>query len=309
MSEGPFPRTLEEAAPYITWGALVFTFMFIFVEKLVEGSYGQALFSFIGGLLVTAVALHSKTWLARTSPNYAFVAAATLALAVIFSPLIEQRASHFYLWTLIPIAFVSLALGGLIGYVVAAVRGRKSFPVVPAAHPAEMAIPTQKPKKHYAIADVEPLGRALRLLSGIVNDQGAHLLTDVRNFENGWRQKFSSSGADAVIADSAELGRAADALSQSIYDLEKNNEYYADEVRYVVNAPAGEFSCGIEITAKNFAMALKGAAQPPNSSTNMLLQPWIQALNVSGEDLRKRIEETKSRIQEFRTELDEAVRQ
>jgi hypothetical protein len=37
---------------------------------LVDGSYGQALFALIAGLGVTAVALHSKTWLERTSPNW-----------------------------------------------------------------------------------------------------------------------------------------------------------------------------------------------------------------------------------------------
>jgi hypothetical protein len=98
MSEGPFPKTIPEAIPWITWGAVIFTFFLVFVEKLVESAYGQALSALIGGGIVTAVALHSKTWLEKTNPNWAFAAALALLFAIIASPWIEQKHWPFSAW-------------------------------------------------------------------------------------------------------------------------------------------------------------------------------------------------------------------
>lgn len=98
MSEGPFPKTIKEALPWITWGAIIFTFFLVFVEKLVEGAYGQALSALIGGGLVTAMALHSKTWLEKTNPNWAFAAALALLFAIISEPWIEQKKWPFTSW-------------------------------------------------------------------------------------------------------------------------------------------------------------------------------------------------------------------
>lgn len=98
MSEGPFPKSIQEAIPWITWGAVIFTFFLVFVEKLVEGAYGQALSALIGGGLVTAVALHSKTWLEKTNPNWAIAAAFALLFAIISEPWIEQKKWPFASW-------------------------------------------------------------------------------------------------------------------------------------------------------------------------------------------------------------------
>jgi hypothetical protein len=98
VSEGPFPKTIKEAVPWVTWGAVVFTFFLVFVEKLVEGLYGQTLFALIGGLVVTAVALHSKTWLQNTNPNWAFAVALALLFAVISVPWVEQKKWPFSAW-------------------------------------------------------------------------------------------------------------------------------------------------------------------------------------------------------------------
>jgi hypothetical protein len=91
MSEGPFPKTLKEAMPYVTWGAVIFTFVFVFVEKLVEAEYGQALFALIGSLVMIVVALHSKAWLERTSPNWLYPGCLALVAAVVLSPFIEEH--------------------------------------------------------------------------------------------------------------------------------------------------------------------------------------------------------------------------
>jgi hypothetical protein len=98
MSEGPFPKTIQEAIPWVTWGAVVFTFFLVFVEKLVESAYGQALSALIGGGIVTAVALHSKTWLQKTNPNLVFAAALALLFAIISAPWVEQKRWPFSAW-------------------------------------------------------------------------------------------------------------------------------------------------------------------------------------------------------------------
>ena len=63
MSDEKPPKNWWEFASNWTWGGLVFTCAFVFIEKLVEQNYGQALFALILGLGIGAVALHSKTWL------------------------------------------------------------------------------------------------------------------------------------------------------------------------------------------------------------------------------------------------------
>jgi hypothetical protein len=98
MSEGPFPKTWDEFKPYVIWGSVVFTCFLVFVEKLVEKSWGEALASFLLGLGVTAVALHSRTWIERTNPNLAFVGAALAVLGLIFVPFIEEKRWPFSAW-------------------------------------------------------------------------------------------------------------------------------------------------------------------------------------------------------------------
>lgn len=44
---------------------------------------------------MSAVALHSKTWLERTNPNWAYGASLALLLAIILSPFVEQRRLPF----------------------------------------------------------------------------------------------------------------------------------------------------------------------------------------------------------------------
>ncbi len=98
MSEGSsIPKNWKEAAPYIAWGALVFTCFFVFIEKLVEENYGQALAALLLGLGIAAVALHSKTWLEQTNPNWAFAAFGLLLAGIILAPFVEQRRWPF-LW-------------------------------------------------------------------------------------------------------------------------------------------------------------------------------------------------------------------
>jgi hypothetical protein len=98
MSEGPLPKTIQEAIPWITWVAVIFTFFLVFVEKLVEGAFGQALSALIGGGIVTAVALHSKLWLQKTNPNWVFAAALALLFAIISTPWVEQQRWPFSAW-------------------------------------------------------------------------------------------------------------------------------------------------------------------------------------------------------------------
>jgi hypothetical protein len=91
MSEGPSPTSWKDAKPYITWGSLVFTCFFVFIEKLVEQSYGQALASFLLGLAIATVALNSKTWLERTDPNWGFAGALILVATFLTAPFVEQH--------------------------------------------------------------------------------------------------------------------------------------------------------------------------------------------------------------------------
>ncbi len=90
MSTDTPPKNWKDAIPSVTWGAIVFTCFFVFIEKLVEQNYGQALFALIVGLGIVAVALHSKTWLEKTNPTVALFIAALIVVALVISPLIEQ---------------------------------------------------------------------------------------------------------------------------------------------------------------------------------------------------------------------------
>jgi hypothetical protein len=80
------------------WGAVISAFFLVFVEKLVQGAYGQALSSLVGGGIVTAAALHSKTWLQKTNPNWTFAAALALLFAIISTPWVEQKKWPFSTW-------------------------------------------------------------------------------------------------------------------------------------------------------------------------------------------------------------------
>jgi hypothetical protein len=100
MAESSTPKSWWEAtSSHIVWGALVFTCFFVFVEKLVERDWGSALAALILGLGIAAVALHSKTWLERTNPNWAYTAALALVLALILSPFVEDKRWPFSAWS------------------------------------------------------------------------------------------------------------------------------------------------------------------------------------------------------------------
>ena len=109
MSEASTPKTWWEAwSSHVVWGALVFTCFLVFVEKLVEQHFGQALAAFLLGLGIMAVALHSKTWLEKTNPNWAFAAALALVIALVLSPFVEQKHWPFSAWFPSPAASQSL---------------------------------------------------------------------------------------------------------------------------------------------------------------------------------------------------------
>jgi hypothetical protein len=92
MSEASTPKTWWEAfSSHIVWGSLVFTCFLVFVEKLIEQHYGQALAALLLGLGIAAVALHSKTWLERTNPNWMFAGTAIAVMALVSFPFVEQR--------------------------------------------------------------------------------------------------------------------------------------------------------------------------------------------------------------------------
>jgi hypothetical protein len=92
VSEASTPRTWWEAiSSHIVWGSLVFTCFLVFVEKLIEQHYGQALAALLLGLGVAAVALHSKAWLERTNPNWVFVGTAIAVMALVSFPFVEQQ--------------------------------------------------------------------------------------------------------------------------------------------------------------------------------------------------------------------------
>ncbi len=98
MSDEKPPKNWWEFASNWTWGGLVFTCAFVFIEKLVEQNYGQALFALILGLGIGAVALHSKTWLERTNPNWVYAASIVAVLSILLLPNIEERRWPFSAW-------------------------------------------------------------------------------------------------------------------------------------------------------------------------------------------------------------------
>ncbi len=99
MSEASTPKTWWEAwSSHVVWGALVFTCFLVFIEKLIEQHFGQALSAFLLGLGIVAVALHSKTWLERTNPNWVYAGAFAAVLALILSPLVEEKRWPLSAW-------------------------------------------------------------------------------------------------------------------------------------------------------------------------------------------------------------------
>jgi hypothetical protein len=97
MSE-PLPKTWQEALPYVAWIGLVISCFLVFITKLIERSYGEALVSLLIGICITAIALHSKDWLARTNPNWVYVASAVVAVSLTMSPFIEEKRWPFSMW-------------------------------------------------------------------------------------------------------------------------------------------------------------------------------------------------------------------
>ena len=176
----------------------------------------------------------------------------------------------------------------------------------------EIAAADQRPvapprfHKYYSSADAEQLTRALRSTYGILNNNALPLLAGVGKFSRGWLTTLSTQGPNPVIEELAALQAAAHDLSQRIYGVQRDNEYYRDEVRYVVDAPGGEFAGSVEYGAKNLASALRGVTGSPNDSTFALLRPWQQAFDNAREELSKRIDQAKQRIQELRTLIEAA---
>jgi phage shock protein A len=161
-----------------------------------------------------------------------------------------------------------------------------------------------KPQRRYTSADVAPLTQALQTISNVMNDQAAPLLLSIQKYSREWTQKLSSYGVDALRADLTQLQDDAKALSQKIYDVESKNEYYKDEIRYVGDAASGEFAGSAEGGARNLEWAFRGVTGPPNSETMALLGPWQRAFDDGNESLKKRIEQTKARIQEVRSDIE-----
>jgi hypothetical protein len=165
-------------------------------------------------------------------------------------------------------------------------------------------VATPRLHKHYSSADVGQLTQALRSTYGILNNKALPLLVDVNRFSRDWLTTLSTHGPNPVIEELATLQAAAHDLSERISDIERDNEYYRDEVRYVVNAPGGEFAGSVEYGAKNLASALRGVTGSPNDSTFALLTPSQQAFDNAREQLSRRIDQAKQRIQELRASMD-----
>lgn len=160
------------------------------------------------------------------------------------------------------------------------------------------------PAANAAEIDAEQLAQALRSTYSILNNQALPVLADANKFSREWVTILFAHGPNAVIEKLAALQAAAHDLSQRIYDVERDNEYYRDVVSYVVDAPGGEFAGSVEYGAKNFAVALGGVTGSPNNETFALLRPWQQALDDGREQLSKRIDQAKQRIQELRVSIE-----
>ncbi len=98
MSDEKPPKNWWEFASNWTWGGLVSTCAVVFIERLVEQNYGQALFALILGLGIGAVALHSKTWLERTNPNWIYAACLAAVLSILLLPNIEEKRWPISAW-------------------------------------------------------------------------------------------------------------------------------------------------------------------------------------------------------------------
>ena len=99
MSEGPYPKTVRETLPYIAWGSLIFTSFYQVIERTIEAEYGRALLAFVLGIVLIAMALHSKTFLERTNPNWAFFGAAIAVLLLVFEPAVERHGWPIVQWS------------------------------------------------------------------------------------------------------------------------------------------------------------------------------------------------------------------
>lgn len=92
MSEFSLPKTWREAAPYLAWGCVILALAFACIDNAFSGNFGRAFAALIFLLLVVAVTLHSKTWLMKTDPNWAFagiVIATITALFILYKPSLQ----------------------------------------------------------------------------------------------------------------------------------------------------------------------------------------------------------------------------
>lgn len=95
MSEGSFwPKTWAEAVPLVVWGTLVFACGFELVSSAVHGELWPSIFSGVGLVLLLAMLIHGKAFVARLSTldaRWLIGAVITLLVAVALSPLVEQH--------------------------------------------------------------------------------------------------------------------------------------------------------------------------------------------------------------------------
>lgn len=120
------PKDWKSFVDYFAWGSLVFSCGMVAIEKLFEQSYGQTLAALIAGGGIAAVALHSREWLQRTNPNWAYAGAVVITSAVISTPFVEEKRWPFSDWFPRPATAESIA-----DAVVAKLPNRDLAPLAP----------------------------------------------------------------------------------------------------------------------------------------------------------------------------------
>lgn len=243
------PRNWREWRPWIAWGGLVIAFCFAFVDRLVQQHYGEALIALLGGLAVSVVALHSKAWLERTNPNWAYAGALALLLAVFLSPFIEEKRWPFSAW--FPNLVHDHGTPQQVDEKMAALQGKldaanreiaaKNQQIQNLLHPPPAPAPPPPPKPHYSADEIAIIQTALRGMYAVVTTECKPALDADRQLLTAWDQQADSINSDPR-AFAYRLINHRDALRQCSAGLRKivdSNGLYANELNEVVSTDYG----------------------------------------------------------------------
>lgn len=98
MSGESSPKNWTAAIDNFVWVGLVSACAVVAIERAVEQQYGQTLAALLLSGALAAIYFHVREWVSKINPNFGYLSAAILTLAVISMPFIEEKQWPFAAW-------------------------------------------------------------------------------------------------------------------------------------------------------------------------------------------------------------------